>query len=712
MWNPAYRVHRAAILLFLVSGLSAAVSSAENLPPAEESERVLDLNRTVATLLEERAFDEAIPLLHQALKIAKETGSFEGEAGALLNFGTYYEYRGLPDSTIFYLEEYLERFIDSDVAINMGNTLGTAYLSAGFYQKGLETYLKMLDLAEETGEDRMKLGITINLGNSYRSLGDLPLAIDSFLDVLSQAEEQQDTLVIALALNNLASINTHQQNYELSREYLQRALELNIASGNVRNQLTNHISLGVLYRELQNFEETFRNFQDALQLATDFEILLPQTQILYNLGTLYLAFDRLDQARDYFEESLKLSRENNYRSGIYFNEYHLGRVYEKMGDYPHALELYRSALQHSEESGSMEHIQQTLESLYTLSAATGDTASAFSYLQRFSTNSDSLIQAGREEALARQEAALGFRLEQENRMALETAYRNEHRNFLIVVGLLILLILLLAVTAWFYKKKRDINELLRNRTEELTRVNHLKNNLLSVLAHDLRAPLSNLKGMVFLIRNQALEGEDIIKTLEDIDNKLHQGIRTLTNYLQWAQSQWDGLEVTLKPLNIHQEIESILAEIVPLAQLKEITILNKTDPNLAVKADTHLLSVIFRNLLSNAIKFTHREGLILLESEKYKNLVNISITDNGIGIPSERLKYLFEPKTYTTEGTGGEQGTGLGLSICKDFAKKQNGTLSVHSVYGEGSTFTLQLENALAQTSSSRQMTLSAMESY
>src|SRR5690625_5881778 len=78
------------------------------------------------------------------------------------------------------------------------------------------------------------------------------------------------------------------------------------------------------------------------------------------------------------------------------------------------------------------------------------------------------------------------------------------------------------------------------------------------------------------------------------------------------------------PLNIHQEIESILAEIVPLAQLKEITILNKTDPNLAVKADTHLLSVIFRNLLSNAIKFTHREGLILLESEKYKNLVNRS----------------------------------------------------------------------------------------
>src|SRR5690625_7699307 len=117
MWNPAYRVHRAAILLFLVSGLSASVSSAENLPPAEESERVLDLNRTVATLLEERAFDEAIPLLHQALKIAKETGSFEGEAGALLNFGTYYEYRGLTYSTFFYLDDFVDMFIYSDVYI-------------------------------------------------------------------------------------------------------------------------------------------------------------------------------------------------------------------------------------------------------------------------------------------------------------------------------------------------------------------------------------------------------------------------------------------------------------------------------------------------------------------------------------------------------------------------------------------------------------------
>src|SRR5690625_7476887 len=126
--------------------------------------------------------------------------------------------------------------------------------------------------------------------------------------------------------------------------------------------------------------------------------------------------------------------------------------------------------------------------------------------------------------------------------------------------------------------------------------------------------------------------------------------------------------MTLIPLNIHHEIESIMAEIVPLAQLKEITILNKTDPNLAVKADTHLLSVIFRNLLSNAIKFTHREGLILLESEKYKNLVNISITDNGIGIPSDQLKYLFEPKTYTTEDTAEEQGTDMAISICKHFA--------------------------------------------
>src|SRR5690625_2887290 len=152
----------------------------------------------------------------------------------------------------------------------------------------------------------MQRRITINLGNSYRSLGDLRLAIDSFLDVLSQAEEQQDTLVIALALNNLASINTHQQNYELSREYLQRALELNIASGNVRNQLTNHISLGVLYRELQNCEESFRNFQEAPKLATDFEGLLPQTQILPAVGTLYLPLDRRDQARDHFGEARKL----------------------------------------------------------------------------------------------------------------------------------------------------------------------------------------------------------------------------------------------------------------------------------------------------------------------------------------------------------------------------------------------------------------------
>lgn len=696
MSASGFQLFRSGVLINLLLYVGALGSSAQAQQSNWNEESIYELNQTAEDLIESRNFQEAKAHIDQALIVSRQANSFKGEAQALLNLGTYYETRGIPDSTIVNLEGNLDRFMDSDITIRLGNMLGNAYMTTGQYQKGLEIYLEMLKLAEKHGEERLRLGITLNLGNSYNTLGDLPYAIDSFLDALELAEERQDTTIIALALNNLAAINTRQQNYELALAYLTRSLNLNIESGDIRNQITNHVGLGTLYKQLQNFEMSYNNYHDGLQLATDNEILLPKIQILYNLGSLYYEFDHLEQARNYFEESFRLSQENNIRNGYFFNQLQLGSVYEKMGDFPMALQLYKEALLIADKTGAVEHIQQTLQSLYNLSTAVGDTSQAFTYLQRYSTINDSLAQTRREEALARQEAALGFRLEQENRMALETAYQNEQRNFLVAVLLMVLFMLLLAVTVLFYKKKKDINELLSKRTEELIRVNHLKDSLLSVLAHDLRTPLSNLSGVVFLIRKKALEGEDINEALDDIDIKLQQGVRTLTNYLQWAQSQWDGKEVKLTPLNVREQIESMLDEFSAMAKLKNISFNIDVDDYTAVNADSQLLAVILRNLLINAIKFTHQNGSITIHSERYTDdRTNISITDNGTGIRPEKLKDLFKPMTYSVEGTEGEEGTGLGLFICKDFAEKQNGTITVHSIYGEGSTFTIQLESAI-----------------
>jgi signal transduction histidine kinase len=99
-----------------------------------------------------------------------------------------------------------------------------------------------------------------------------------------------------------------------------------------------------------------------------------------------------------------------------------------------------------------------------------------------------------------------------------------------------------------------------------------------------------------------------------------------------------------------------------------------------------------RNLISNAIKFTPTGGTILVKARQQNDFISISVIDSGIGMTKEQVEALFNiEKTYTTNGTNGEKGSGLGLVLCKEFVERNNGTITVESQIGKGSTFSFTL---------------------
>jgi tetratricopeptide (TPR) repeat protein len=206
------------------------------------------LNEQASELLELEATDSVKVLIEEALSLAVLLNDFEGEARATKNLALYFLDRGRPNSVIELLEDDLEKYLPSNDAVKMGNLLGTAYSRVGNYSESLETYLQMRKLAEDRGEQRMVMGITQNLGNAYSSLGDIPEAVNSYLTSLELAEEVKDTVVIAVVLDNLASLNESDGNYDLAEEYLLRALDLNKKINNRSNQITNHMSFGILYK--------------------------------------------------------------------------------------------------------------------------------------------------------------------------------------------------------------------------------------------------------------------------------------------------------------------------------------------------------------------------------------------------------------------------------------------------------------------------------
>jgi len=237
--------------------------------------------------------------------------------------------------------------------------------------------------------------------------------------------------------------------------------------------------------------------------------------------------------------------------------------------------------------------------------------------------------------------------------------------------------------------------------KRLKKLNEMKNNLFSIIGHDLKSPLGNIVALSnFLLSDKNLASSEIKEYGFMIKESGQKITNLLENLLEWARSQAETSEPDKQIVNVKTVCQDILNLYDSLAHQKEITIENSTNRNFLVEADKEMLKTIFRNLLSNAIKFTSSGGHVQISCKTKGNYLVISVTDNGIGITEEQQKTLFEPSASEVKksiGTGGESGTGLGLMISKKFVELNGGTIWVESKPEIGSTFyfTLPLSEVL-----------------
>ncbi|NBC66328.1 MAG: tetratricopeptide repeat protein, partial [Bacteroidetes bacterium] len=443
-----------------------------------------------------------------------------------------------------------------------------------------------------------------------------------------------------------------------------------------------------------NYDLARQNYERVLEIADQLGNVISKIQAIYNLGVLYTETGDTDRALESYRESLRLSQENNIPIGFFYNHAGMGDLYVELDHYDRAIENYQQALEIAEKVQATDMVKTGLLNLYETAEESGDTALAFTYLKRYSALTDSLAQTEREDALARQEAMLQLRSERERSELLEETVETQRINTIMISvlgGVMLIASIWLVV---LYRKKKKANDLLKNKTKELEEANNVKDKLLSVLAHDLRTPISNIQGVVYMIRENMLDTEDIDTALNHIDFQLQQGINTLTNYLEWAQDHRGGISADLEDITLIEIVNTAIHEIQKSAENKNVEIKNIVDPKISALADKHMMNVILRNLLSNAIKYVDAGDIITVNANETNNTVELSVKDTGKGIPADKLKNLFKPFNRVTRGTKGEIGTGLGLSLCKEFIEKQGGSIRCESEVGKGTTFTVVLQKS------------------
>ena len=239
-----------------------------------------------------------------------------------------------------------------------------------------------------------------------------------------------------------------------------------------------------------------------------------------------------------------------------------------------------------------------------------------------------------------------------------------------------------AVKAFAESQARDVQ---RRRAEHL-----------AFVAHDLRTPLSAITFSAHILEQRLAPKADpesgrLIRVLgrntKQLETLVAQVLKDNTQLLTEL-----GVKVERRSFDLWPVIETLIQDLQPVAEKSATRLVNEVPDDLLARADANLVRRVFQNLIANAIAYTPRGQVTIGAREVPEDAVECWVTDNGAGIPRERIDKVFDALETDPEGTG----LGLGLAIVKTFVEAHDGTVKVESVEGMGSTFRFVLPRTVA----------------
>lgn len=226
---------------------------------------------------------------------------------------------------------------------------------------------------------------------------------------------------------------------------------------------------------------------------------------------------------------------------------------------------------------------------------------------------------------------------------------------------------------------------------KMKEIEDMQKQFLSDVSHELKTPMSAIIGSVEILKRDGMESPEIFNEFMDILLKESYRMQNIINDIL-ELSRLDQTKITLdyQELDIKAVVKESLDLFEPLAKEKHLSLIYHNKIKEPLILDYSTIKTILSNFISNAIKYSN-EGVITIKTKKEDNTFILSVQDEGIGIPKNKLNYIYDRFYQVDKSRSSKISTGLGLSIVKKIVELNQGTIDVESIEGIGSTFTVKL---------------------
>jgi signal transduction histidine kinase len=549
-----------------------------------------------------------------------------------------------------------------------------------------------MDIATVHGDDELISMTCFFFGNVYESMHKRDSSLYEYLRAVAISKKIKNPIPRATIFHGISQYYIRQRDYDKALSYILQAYELRYKkdSGEITGLLSD---IGNIYYYKGDYKTAMKYYRQSLEECRAKNVWWGYGYTLNNIGLIYEKQNEPVEAIKSYEQAMKYYNMNQNYAGLTNTAGNLARMYLSVGNLETALKYSRYAVTVGEGTRDLKVRYDNFQILSKIEEKTGNYREALNHERIADLYRDSMQQAEAKEHTTDLEIKyetsqkeLEYRKLKEKE-AEDLQYSKRQNQIAVFIS--VMLCLSLVITYLVFRNGRQqklLNKAISIQKRELEETDQFKSKLFSIISHDFRAPLTTLKGFLYLIDEDMLDKPELLTLSRTMQEQLNTTSGFIDNLLFWAQSQLKGYQPFIHKVSLSLAVVEIFDLYKNAAASKNTELINRINEDIEVETDANMVRLVLRNLVSNAIKYT-ASGEIIVSCERVNTELIICVTDSGVGMAGAIRAKLFTGERITMPGTSQEKGTGLGLMLCKEFVEANGGQIQVESEEGRGSRF-------------------------